>query len=158
MLNIILPLKFLHMLSMAVMFGAWLAIAMFMLFAHRYGKAPVMALISAIVVRVELWVMLAAVVLQPIIGFPLAYVIGSPVDAYWLEASAVIYAGVLLLWILNLLIEMRIRRLSKDAALAAAALPASYRRLFWLWSLFTIAGLGGMIAIMAFMIWQPQWS
>jgi uncharacterized membrane protein len=158
MLNIILPLKFLHMLSMAVMFGAWLAIAMFMLFAHRYGKAPVMALISAIVVRVELWVMLAAVVLQPIIGFPLAYVIGSPVDAYWLEASAVIYAGVLLLWILNLLIEMRIRRLSKDAALAAAALPASYRRLFWLWSLFTIAGLAGMVAIMAFMIWQPQWS
>ena len=46
MLNIILPLKFLHMLSMAVMFGAWLAIAMFMLFAHRYGKAPVMALIQ----------------------------------------------------------------------------------------------------------------
>jgi len=158
MLNIILPLKFLHMLSMAVMFGTWLGIAMFMLFAHRYGKAPVMALISQIVVRAELWVMAGAVVLQPLVGFPLAYAIGSPIDAYWLEASAVIYAGVLLVWILNLLIEMRIRRLSKDAALAAAPLPASYRRLFWLWSLFTIAGLGGMIAIMAFMIWQPQWS
>jgi uncharacterized membrane protein len=158
MLNVILALKFVHLLSMAVMFGTWLGIAMFMLFAHRYGKAPVVALISAIVVRAELWVMAGAVVLQPLVGIPLAFAVGSPVGAYWLEASAVIYAGVLLLWVLNLLIEMRIRRLSKDAALAAAPLPPSYRRLFWLWSVFTIAGLSGMIAIMAFMIWQPQWS
>jgi uncharacterized membrane protein len=158
MLNIILPLKFVHMLSMAVMLGTWLGIATFMLFAHRYGKAPVMALISAIVVRAELWVMLPAVVSQPLVGFPLAYAVGSPIDAYWLEASVVIYAGVLLVWILNLLIEMRIRRVSKDAALAAAPLPPSYRRLFWVWSLFTVVGFAGMIAIMAFMIWQPEWS
>jgi uncharacterized membrane protein len=156
MLNVILPLKFVHMVSMAVMLGAWLGIAMFMLFGHRYGKAAVMALISAIVVRAELWVMAGAVVLQPLVGFALAYAIGLPPGAYWLEASAVIYAGVVLVWILNLLVEMRIRRVSKDAALAAAPLPPSYRRLFWLWSLFTIAGLAGMIAIMALMIWQPK--
>jgi len=158
MLNIILALKFVHMVSMAVMFGTWLGIALFMVFAHRARNTSVVALTSVFVVRAELWVMATAVVLQPLVGIPLAFAIGSPIGAYWLEASVAIYGGVLLVWILNLLIEMRIRRLSKDAALAASPLPPSYRRLFWVWSLFTIAGLAGMIAIMAFMIWQPQWS
>ena len=88
MSDLVLPLKFVHMVSMAVMFGTWLGIAMFMLFAHRYGKAPVMALISVIVVRAELWVMLPAVVLQPLVGFPLAFAVRSSATAYWLEVSA----------------------------------------------------------------------
>jgi uncharacterized membrane protein len=154
----LLPLKFVHMVSMAVMLGTWLGVAMFMLLAHRYGKAPVMALISVIVVRIELWVMLPAVVLQPLVGLPLAFAVRSSATEYWLEVSAVIYAAVAFLWFIDLLIEMRIRRLSRDAALAAGPLPSSYRPLFWVWSLFTIIGLAGMIAIMALMIWQPQWS
>jgi uncharacterized membrane protein len=158
LVGFLLPLKFVHMLSMAVMFGTWLGIAMFMLSAHRYGKAPVMALISVIVVRAELWVMLPAVALQPLVGFPLAFAVRSSATEYWLEVSVAIYAVVALLWLINLLIEMRIRGQSRKAALAAAPMPSSYRPLFWLWSLFTLAGLAGMIAIMAFMIWQPQWS
>jgi uncharacterized membrane protein len=157
MLNVILALKFVHMISMAVMFGTWVAIALFMLFAHRARNTSVVALTSVFVVRAEFWVMAAAVVLQPLVGFPLAFAVGSPLTAYWLEASVVIYTGVLLVWIVNLLIEMRIRRISKDAALAAAPLPPSYRRLFWVWSVFVVAGLAGMVAIMALMIWQPEW-
>jgi uncharacterized membrane protein len=117
-----------------------------------------MALISVIVVRAELWVMLPAVALQPLVGFPLAFAVRSSATEYWLEVSVAIYAVVALLWLINLLIEMRIRGQSRKAALAAAPMPSSYRPLFWLWSLFTLAGLAGMIAIMAFMIWQPQWS
>jgi uncharacterized membrane protein len=163
MLSLILALKFLHMITMAVMFGTWLGIAMFMLFAHRLGHASVVALTSAFVVRVEKWVMVGAVVLQPAIGFPLALAIGSPVTAYWIEGSVAIYAAVVLAWIGCLLIEMRISRvtravLKKEPTGSTALLPASYRRLFWLWSLLTAAGLGGMIAIMALMIWQPQWT
>jgi len=158
MLNVILALKFVHMISVAVMFGTWFGIALFMLFANRARNTSVVALTSVFVVRAELWVMAAAVVVQPLVGFPLALAIGSPLTAYWLEASVVVYAAVVLAWIINLLIEMRIRRLSKDAALAAAPLPPSYRRLFWVWSLFTLVGFAGMIAIMALMIWQPEWS
>jgi uncharacterized membrane protein len=158
MLNVILALKFVHMISMAVMFGTWLGIALIMLFANRMGHTSVMALISALVVKVEMSVMVVAVILQPIVGVALAVAIGSSMSAYWLEVSVAIYVAVVLLWMGDVLIEMRIRRVSRDAALAAGRLPASYRRLFWLWSLFTIVGLGGMIAIMALMIWQPQWS
>ncbi|MGA8615164.1 MAG: DUF2269 domain-containing protein [Xanthobacteraceae bacterium] len=158
MLNLILALKFAHMIAMAAMFGTWLGIALFMLFAHRSGNTSVVALTSVFVVRAEMWVMVGAVVLQPLIGFPLALAVGSSLSAYWIEGSVAIYAAVVLIWIGGLLIEMRVRRLSKDAALAKAPLPPSYRRLFWLWSVLTTAGLAGMIAIMALMVWQPEWS
>jgi uncharacterized membrane protein len=158
MFDLLLPLKFVHMVTMAVMFGTWLGIALFMLFAHRSGNTSVVALTSVFVVRAEKWVMAGAVVLQPLIGFPLGLAVRSSLTAYWLELSVAIYAAVVLIWTLNLLIEMRIRRLSKDAAMAKAPLPPSYRRLFWVWSILTVVGLGGMIAIMALMVWQPEWS
>ena len=158
MLNLILALKFAHMIAMAVMFGTWLGIALFMVFAHRMGHTSVVALISALVVRAEMWVMVGAVVVQPLIGFPLALAIGSSMSAYWLEVSVAIYGAVVLIWMGGLLIEMRIRRLSKDAAVAKVSLPPSYKRLFWTWSVLTVAGLAGMIAIMALMVWQPEWS
>jgi uncharacterized membrane protein len=158
MLNLTFALTFVHMIVMAVTFGTWLGIALFMLFAHRSGNTSVVALTSVFVVRAELWVMAGAVVLLPLSGVLLAVVFGAPFDAYWIEASAAIYGAVVLAWICGLLIEMRIRRLSKKAALATAPLPRSYKGLFWLWSLFTIIGLSGMIAIMAFMVWRPEWS
>jgi uncharacterized membrane protein len=162
MLNLILALKFLHMVTMAVMFGTWLGIALFMLFAHRMGHASVVALISAFVVRAQTWVMAVVVILQPLIGVPLSLAIGSSMSAYWLEVSVAIYAAVVLVWMGGLLVEMRIRRLSvrlsKDPAATKTPLPPSYRRLFWVWSVLTVVGLGGMIAIMALMVWQPEWS
>ena len=102
--------------------------------------------------------MAGAVVLLPLTGFLLALAIGASLSAYWFEGSVAIYAGVVLVWLGGLLIEMRIRRLSKDAAVAKAPLPPSYGRLFWLWSVLTAAGLIGMIAIMALMVWRPEWS
>jgi uncharacterized membrane protein len=158
MLSLILALKFVHMVTMAVMFGTWLGISLFMLFAHRMGHTSVVALISVFVVRAELSVMAVAVLLQPLIGVPLALAVGSSMSAYWLEVSVAIYAAVVLVWMGGLLIEMRIRRLSRDAAVAKVPLPPSYRRLFWVWSVLTVVGLGGMIAIMALMVWQPEWS
>ena len=156
MLSLILALKFVHMIAVAVMFGTWLGIALFMVFAHRMGHTSVVALISVFVVRAELSVMASAVILLPVTGFLLAVAFNAPLTAYWIEASAAIYAVVVLAWLCCLLIEMRIRRRSKDAALASARLPRSYRGLFWLWSLFTIVGLGGMVAITALMVWRPE--
>jgi uncharacterized membrane protein len=163
MLTLTFALTFVHIIANAVMFGTWLGIALFMLFAHRAGKtlvdrAPVVALVSVFVIRTEIWVMAGAVVLLPLTGFLLALAFEASLNAYWMEMSAAIYAGVALIWICDLLIEMRIRRLSRVAAVGRAPLPPSYRRLFWLWSVLTVVGLGGMVAIMALMVWRPEWS
>ncbi|HTV34951.1 MAG TPA: DUF2269 family protein, partial [Xanthobacteraceae bacterium] len=83
--------------------------------------------------------------------------IGAQLDEYWIELSVGVYVAVVAAWLANLMIELRIRKLTQQAALDGKPLPDSYRPLFRLWSAFTLAGFAGMIAIMALMIWQPHW-
>ena len=156
MLNVIFAIKFAHMIAMAVMFGTWTCIALFMLYAYRSRNTSVVALTSVFVVRAELTLMVAAVALQPLAGFPLAIAIGARLDEYWIVVSVAIYAAVVAAWLANLIIELRMRKVTQEAALGAKPLPDSYRRMFRMWSLITVAGLAGMIAIMALMIWQPH--
>ena len=159
MLDLIFAIKFVHMIAVAAMFGTWLCIAVFMLLAHGSGNASVVALTSGFVVRAEMMLMAAAVALQPISGFPLAWAIGlAPLNEYWIVLSLAIYAAVVAAWLAIVGIEMRMRNVTREAALSGAPLPDAYRRLFRLWSVLAVAFLAGIIAVMALMIWQPQWS
>jgi uncharacterized membrane protein len=157
MLDVIFTIKFVHMIAMAVMFGTWTCIALFMLLAYRSGKAPLAALTARFVVRAELTLMIPAIALQPLVGYPLAVAIGDRFDEYWLEASVAIYTAVVAAWLVNLIIELQIRKVTHRAALSGKALPQIYRRLFFIWSAISLAGLAGMVAIMALMVWQPHW-
>jgi uncharacterized membrane protein len=157
MLDVIFAIKFVHMIAMAVMLGTWTCIALFMVFAYRSHNTSVAAVTVMFAVRAELILMAPAVALQPLAGFPLAVAIGDRFDEYWFEMSVAIYAAIAAAWLANLVIELRMRKLTREAALNGKALPASYRQLFFAWSAITAAGFAGMIAIMALMIWQPHW-
>ncbi len=158
MLDVIFTIKFVHMIAAAVMFGTWLCIALFMVFAYLSRNTSVAAVTAIFVVRAELMLMIPAAVLQPLAGFPLAVAIGARLDEYWIEVSTIVYAAVVTAWLAALIIELRIRKETQNAALNGEPLPDSYRRLFRLWSAITLAGLAGMATIMALMIWQPHWS
>ncbi len=158
MLDTIFAIKFVHMIAMAVMFGTWTSIALFTVLAYRTGKTSVVALTAGFVIKAELTLMIAAIALQPLAGFPLAAAIGAQLTEYWIEVSTAIYAGVVVAWLANLIIELRMRKVAQEAALGGEPLPNSYRGMFRLWSGISAAGLAGMIAIMALMIWQPHWS
>jgi uncharacterized membrane protein len=158
MLDTILAIKFVHMIAMAIMLGAWLCNALFMLLAYRTGHTPILAVATRFVVKAELILMVPAVAFQPLAGFPLAVAIGAPISEYWIVVSVAIYVGVAAAWLANVVIEMRMKQLAEKAALDGLPLPAPYQRLFQVWSLLALAGLAGMVAIMALMIWQPEWS
>lgn len=157
MLDTIYAIKFVHMIAIAVMFGTWLAIALFMVAAWYSRNTSVVAVTALFVVRAEYFLMLPAVALTPLAGYPLAVAIGAHLDEYWIELSEAIYAAVALAWLVNVFIERRIRKLTQRAAVNGKPLPNSYRRLFRYWCGIALAGLSGMIAIMALMIWQPHW-
>lgn len=157
MLDLIFIIKFVHVLAVALTFGTWLCLAIFMLLAHCSGNTSVVALTSQFVVKVEFIVVAAALVLQPLSGFPLAFAIGlSPLREFWIVISSVLYAAILACWIAAVWIEIRIRGLTREAALASVPLPAAYRRLFHIWCVLAGPILVGMLAAFAFMIWQPR--
>jgi uncharacterized membrane protein len=157
MLDTIFTIKFVHLIAAAVMLGTWLCIAIFMVLAHRSRNTSVVALTSQFVVRVEMVVMIAAMAVPPLSGFPLAFAIGlSPLNEFWIDISLVLYAVVLVAWLAALRIEMRIRTLTHDAALASAPLPRRYPPLFRIWLMLAGLILAGMVVLFALMIWQPR--
>jgi uncharacterized membrane protein len=128
-----------------------------MVLAHRSGNTSVVALTSQFVVKVELTVVAAAVALAPLSGFPLAFAIGlSPLREFWIVVSSVLYVVIVACWIAAVRVEMRIRGLTRDAALEGVPLAAAYWRLFRVWCALAGPILIFMLAIFAFMIWQPR--
>jgi uncharacterized membrane protein len=157
MIDVILAIKFVHVLFAAVMLGAWLAMAVFMVFAHRSRNASVIALVSLFAVRIELFLVAPALLLQPLSGFPLAIAIGlRPTDEFWIVASLAIYVIVLAAWLGALRVEFLIRRTARTAALAGARLADSYPRLFRIWLALAVTVLAGMAALFLLMVWQPR--
>ena len=109
------------------------------------------------VVRIELTVVAAAIALQPVSGFPLAWAIGlEPLGEFWIQLSLLLYPAIVVAWLVALRIEMRIRNLTREAALNARPLSDAYRRLFRTWCLLAGPILIGMVTVFALMIWQPR--
>jgi uncharacterized membrane protein len=115
------------------------------------------ALTAQFVVTVEKAVMIPAIVLQPLSGFPLAIAIGlQPLGEFWILVSLVFYAAIVVAWIFALRLEIRIRDLAREAALESQPLRKSYRNLFRTWCAFAAPVLIGMACVVALMIWQPR--
>jgi uncharacterized membrane protein len=157
MIDLILAIKFVHLLAAAAMFGAWLGIAGFMLMAYRSGNPSVVALVAQFVVRIELFVVAAALALQPISGFPLAWAIGlTPLNEFWIDAALVLYGVVVAAWLVSLRIEIRLRNMAREAALGRGALAADYPRLFRIWFALAAVILAAMVVLILLMVWQPR--
>jgi uncharacterized membrane protein len=156
-MDVIYAVKFVHLLGAGAMFGGWLAVALFMVLAHRAQNASVVALISQFVVSLEMLVVAPAMVLQPLSGFPLATAIGlSVLDEFWLQLSIAIYVVLVVAWIGAVLVERRIRGLTRQAAMNSAPLPETYARLFRLWLALAVPVLATMTALFLIMVWQPR--
>src|ERR1700693_4339241 len=116
MIDLILAIKFVHLLAAAAVFGTWLGIAGFMLLAYRSGNPSVVALVAQFVVRIELFVVAAAIALQPLSGFPLAWAIGlTPLNEMWIDVSLVLYVAVVAAWLGAVRIETRLRHIAPAA-------------------------------------------
>jgi uncharacterized membrane protein len=157
MIDIILIIKFIHVLAAAVMYGAWLGVACFMVMAYRSANPSVVALVAQFAVRIELFVIAAALALQPLSGFPLAWAIGlTPLNEFWIDVSLAFYSVVVLVWLVALRIEIRLRNIAREAALDRKPLADAYPRLFRIWFLLAGVIFAGMTALILLMVWQPR--
>src|SRR5580693_2487132 len=157
MIDLILAIKFIHVLTAAAMFGTWLGIAGFMVLAYRSRNPSVVALVAQFAVRIELFVVAAALAMQPVSGFPLAWAIGLvPLNEFWIDVSLALYAAVVAVWLVSLRIEIRLRNMARQAALGHGPLADNYPRLFRIWFALAAVILAAMVAIILLMVWQPR--
>ena len=97
----------------------------------------------------------SAIVLQPVTGYLLLRITGTPLEEGWVAASLVLYGVAGLFWLPVVWMQIRMRNLAAAAAAAGTALPRTYHRLFRWWFAFGFPGFGSVLAILWLMIAQP---
>jgi uncharacterized membrane protein len=148
-------LKFIHIVSSAILLGTGIGIAFFMWMAHRTGDARVVAQTARTVVIADAVFTASAVVVQLGTGLALAHIAGYSLRESWLIAALALYVFVGACWLPVLWIQLRLRDLSRAAADEGRALPGRYRRLFGVWFLLGWPAFLGVLAVFALMIWKP---
>jgi uncharacterized membrane protein len=149
-------LKFVHVMSAAVLLGTGSGIAFFMLIAHRTGDAQFIARTASVVVLADYLFTASAIVVQPITGYLLTRMLGIPLSEGWVVASLVLYGAAGLFWLPVVWIQTRLRDLAAAAAANGAPLPERYHRLFRIWFAFGFPGFGSVLLIMWLMIAKPD--
>ena len=149
-----LVLKYIHVLSGAVLLGTGIGIAYFLLTAHLSRNLEAMRVVARYVIRAE-WIFTAtAVVVQPVSGVLLMLERGWPFTSSWFMATVVLYVAVGLCWIPVVVLQYRMARLLREAA-NHAALGADYYRAFRLWAMLGIPAFAIVLALYAVMIFKP---
>ena len=155
MTDIYFALKLIHILGATVLFGTGLGIAYFMWMAHRTGDAATIAQTARVVVIADTVFTATAVVVQPLTGLVLVYLVGySPFES-WIVLSILLYVAVGACWLPVVRIQLLLRDLARKAAGSGVGLPPRYHRLFRLWFILGWPAFAGVVAIFALMVWKP---
>jgi uncharacterized membrane protein len=148
-------LKWLHVLSAAVLLGTGAGIAFFFVRAHQTRDIRVIAAVTRDVVLADAIFTATAVVLQPLTGLAMAGIAGYPVSALWIRASLALYCLIGACWLPVLWLQLRMRNLAQRAVSDGSELTPHYLRLYRWWF-----GLGwpaflGVLVIFYLMIAKP---
>ncbi len=154
-MDLVLALKYVHVIGATILLGTGLGIAFFMLRAHRSDDAGIIAHVSGSVVVADLVFTATAVVVQPITGFLLANMTGYDLSERWILLSLGLYLFVGLFWLPVVFIQKRMNALARVAMTSGHALPQAYYRLFRIWFAFGWPAFGAVLAIFWLMIARP---
>jgi uncharacterized membrane protein len=148
-------LKFIHIVSSAVLFGTGLGIAFFMWMAHRTGDPRAIVQTARTVVIADAVFTASAVVVQLLTGTVLARLAGFSFREPWLLTALALYIFVGLCWLPVVWIQLRLRDLAHASAEKKHALPPRYHKLFAIWFWLGWPAFIGVLAIFALMVWKP---
>lgn len=148
-------LKWLHVLSSTLLFGTGIGSAFYLLRVTLEHDARIVASVSRHVVVADWLFTSTTAVLQPATGAWMVYVAGYPADSRWLVWSYALYALAIACWLPVVRIQLALRNVAQQAALAGGALPPRYWTLFRLWFALGIPAFLSFVAIFYLMVAKP---
>ena len=144
-------IRWLHVVSSALMFGVGVGAFWFMTTAVGSGAAAAIAVTTRNAVRAE-WVIAVPVsIVQPTTGYLLMRGLGYPLTStwFWLVAGAYIVAG--MAWVYLVKAEYRLRDLAAADAAAGPDFAAVYAR----WRALAAMTFAGVLGIFGLMVFRP---
>jgi uncharacterized membrane protein len=148
-------IKWLHIVSSAVLFGTGAGIAFFFMRAQLTRDARTIAAVGRDVALADMVFTATAVTLQPVTGIALARIAGYPLSSPWLVFSMVLYGLVGCCWLPVVWLQMRMRDLAIDAASKGSQMPAVYQRFYRWWFALGWPAFIGVLVIFYLMVAKP---
>lgn len=131
-----LSLKYLHIMSMVLLFGTGLGSAWYKWMADRSGNTAHMAAINRQVVLADWLFTTPTIIFQPLSGIWMLVLLNIPFSTPWVVASLFLYVLAGACWLPVVWLQLRMRDLSVRAAATNSELSPQYwryaRRWFWL--------------------------
>ena len=156
MTSLHIVLKLIHILGAMVLFGTGLGIAFFMVMAHRTRDAALIAHTARTVVIADAVFTAMAVIVQPVSGAALVWLLGYSWREPWIVASLALYLLAGLCWLPVVWIQIKLRNFAADAARRGEPPSAEYRKLFRIWFWLGWPAFLAVIAILVLMIAKPS--
>ncbi len=147
--------KLIHILSAAVLFGTGAGIAFFMLMAWRSKEMATFSMVARHVVLADFLFTTTAVIVQPISGIALIVLGGHDPFASWLLWAYGLFVLVGLCWLPVVWIQMKIKRLTAQAASGDDAARQQIKPLMQIWFALGWPAFGGVLGIYLLMIIKP---
>ena len=148
-------LKLIHIISSTLLFGTGLGSAFYLYRATLTGNLQAMQFATKNVVLADFIFTTPAVIIQPLTGFAMIYLVGYPLTSNWIIASLLLYVVVGLCWIPVVSIQMRLLTLLNSALDSNTELPAEYHRLYKRWLILGWPAFIGVVVIFYLMVFKP---
>jgi len=155
-MDLLILLRWLHVIGAAVLFGTGAGIAFFMVAAVRTGRPALIAHVASTVVVADMLFTATAVIAQPITGTLLALGLGWNLAEGWILAALGLYLVTGAAWLPVVVLQVRLRDLARAAEAAGTALPPRFHRLYRIWFALGFPAFAAVLAIFWLMLARPD--
>lgn len=151
-----LTVKWLHILSSTILFGAGVGSAFHMFVATLRGDPRHVASVARVVVLAD-WVLTTpTAILQPLSGVYLMHLLQQSITSRWLWWSTWLYALAILCWLPVLWLQILMRDIAAESvACGDQRLTRQYWTNFYWWTALGTIALFAFLAIFYLMVFKP---
>lgn len=154
-----LLVKWVHVLSSTILFGAGVGSAFHLLLATMRGQVDGIAGATRTVVLADWLLTTPTAILQPASGLWLVHWLGAPWATPWIAWSLALYALAIACWIPVVVIQIRMRDLAAAAARQGRPLAPAFHRLLHWWVALGCAAFVAFLLIFWLMVAKTlPWS
>ncbi len=149
-----ITLKYLHILSMVLLFGTGLGSAFYKWMADRSKNLEHINVTNRNVVLAD-WVFTTpTVIFQPISGIWMANIIGLPLTTFWISASIGLYILAGVCWLPVVWLQIRMSKISQTAIDNQKPLPDDYWMYARIWFWLGVPAFISMILVVFLMVFK----
>jgi uncharacterized membrane protein len=154
-MNEYLIVKWLHILSSTLLFGTGLGSAFYMLLVSLSKDVRATAVVVRHVVLADWLFTTPAIIIQPLTGFYLLYLLGIPLGSAWIVWTIVLYLVAGACWLPVVWLQIRMQGIAETAVQNNTALPAIYWRYLKIWTALGFPAFFALVIVFYLMVAKP---